>query len=172
MQNILYLRLHAGFNEWLRILNFEPTSQRDMPKMLTEFLEYLERHSCTHIHAIQPSHLKGYLQYLEERPNHKWGGGLSKNYIRKQLQVVRKFSRYLTESGQESYNVKLLLKGTGTRIKAILNRNEVSRLYEATTDDRLGMRDRAMLALYYGCGLRKNEGINVNKPTAHIVRLA
>jgi integrase/recombinase XerD len=76
--------------------------------------------------------------------------------------VVRKFSRYLTESGQESYNVKLLLKGSGTKIKSILNRNEMVSLYEATTDDRLGMRDRAMLALYYGCGLRKNEGINVN----------
>jgi len=42
MENPLYTRLHAGFSEWLRILNFEPTSQRDMPKMLREFLDFLE----------------------------------------------------------------------------------------------------------------------------------
>jgi integrase/recombinase XerD len=162
MQNALYIRLNAGFTQWLRILNFEPTSQRDMPKMLAEFLEYLENQNCNHVHEIQESHLKGYLEYLHERPNHKWGGGLSKNYIRKQLQVIKKFSRYLTESGQESFTVKLRIKGKSTNIKSILTREEISKLYDATKDDVPGMRDRAMLALYYGCGLRKNEGVNVN----------
>lgn len=162
LKNQQYIRLHAGFTTWLRILNFEPTSQRDMPKMLTEFLEYLEGQNCNHVHEIQEDHLKNYLAYLHERPNHKWGGGLSKNYIRKQLQVIKKFSRYLTESGQESFTVKLRIKGKATNIKSILTREEISRLYDATKDDAAGMRDRAMLALYYGCGLRKNEGMNVN----------
>ena len=31
-------------------------------------------------------------------------------------------------------------------------------MYEATQDDVLGTRDRAMLAVYYGCGLRLSEG--------------
>ena len=162
LKNPLYIRLHAGFTQWLRILNFEPTSQRDMPKMLIEFLTYLEMQNCLHPHDIQPDHLKTYLEYLHERPNKKWGGGLSKNYIRKQLQVIRKFSRYLTESGQESFTVKLRIRGKSTNIKCILTRAEVSSLYEAVKDDTLGMRDKAILALYYGCGLRKNEGANVN----------
>jgi len=162
MQNALYIRLQAGFSEWLRILNFEPTSQRDMPKMLTEFLEYLAVQNCNHPHEIQESHLKNYLAYLHERPNHKWQGGLSKNYIRKQLQVIKKFSRYLTESGQESFTVKIRIKGNGSHVKSILNREEINRLYEAVKDDALGLRDKAMLALYYGCGLRKNEGIKVD----------
>ena len=162
MQNALYIRLNAGFSEWLRILNFEPTSQRDMPKMLTEFLKYLENQNCNHVYEIQESHLKNYLAYLYERPNRVSGGGLSKNYIRKQVQVIKKFSRYLTESGQESFTVKLRIKGKATNIKSILTTEEISRLYDAVKDDAQGLRDRAMLALYYGCGLRKNEGINVN----------
>jgi len=162
MQNALYIRLQAGFSEWLRILNFEPTSPRDMPKMLKEFLNYLELQNCKHPHEIQESHLKNYLAYLHERPNHKWGGGLSKNYIRKHLQVIKKFSRYLTESGQESFAVKLRIKGKSTNIKSILSRAEITRIYDAVKDDALGMRDKAMLALYYGCGLRKNEGVNVD----------
>lgn len=162
MINPLYIRLHAGFSEWLRILNFEPTSQRDMPKMLAEFLEYLEAKECNHPHNIQPTHINSYFDYLHIRPNRKSGGGLSKNYIRKQLQVINKFSRYLTESGQESFTVRLRIKGAADRSSNVLTVAEVQQLYEATTDNILGLRDKAMLALYYGCGLRKNEGIGMN----------
>ena len=42
------------------------------------------------------------------------------------------------------------------------SRKEVEQLYEVTGEDRLGLRDKAMLALYYGCGLRKNEGLSLN----------
>ncbi|MDB5146193.1 MAG: hypothetical protein JWQ57_213 [Mucilaginibacter sp.] len=161
-KNPLYKRLQAGFTQWLRILNFEPTSQRDMPKMLDEFLAYLELQNCLHPHDIQSDHLKNYFEYLDQRPNQKWGGGLSKNYIRKQLQVIRKFSRYLTESGQESFTVKMRIKGKSSNIKCILTQAEISRLYAAVKDDTLGLRDKAILALYYGCGLRKNEGASIN----------
>ena len=162
MQNALYIRLQAGFSEWLRILNFEPTSPRDMPKMLTEFLEYLELQNCKHPHEIQESHLKNYLAYLHERPCKTKAGAISLNYIRKHLQVIKKFSRYLTESGQESFTIKLRIKGKSSNVKSILTREEISKLYRAVKDDALGMRDKAMLALYYGCGLRKNEGVNVD----------
>lgn len=162
MTNPTYIRLHAGFSEWLRILNFEPTSKRDMPKMLAEFLMFLEEQECLHIHDIREQHLKSYLNYLDIRPNRKWDGGLSKNYIRKQVQVIKKFSRYLNESGQESFAVRLRIKGNGTNIKHILTVKEIGKLYAAATDNTLGMRDSVMLALYYGCGLRKNEGVNIN----------
>ena len=162
MQNAIYIRLQAGFSEWLRILNFEPTSPRDMPKMLTEFLEYLEVQNCNHPHEIQESHLKNYLNLLHERPCKTKAGAISLNYIRKHLQVIKKFSRYLTESGQESFAVKLRIKGKSSNVKSILSRAEITRLYDAVKDDALGMRDKAMLALYYGCGLRKNEGVNVD----------
>ena len=162
MQNAIYIRLQAGFSEWLRILNFEPTSPRDMPKMLAEFLEYLEVQNCNHPHEIQESHLKNYLNLLHERPCKTKAGAISLNYIRKHLQVIKKFSRYLTESGQESFAVKLRIKGKSSNVKSILSRAEITRLYDAVKDDALGMRDKAMLALYYGCGLRKNEGVNVD----------
>jgi integrase/recombinase XerD len=160
--NTTYKRLNAGFSEWLRILNFEPTSQRDMPGMLNGFLTYLEAQNCTYIHEIQEAHLKNYLNHLQERPCKTKAGAISLNYVRKHLQVIKKFSRYLTESGQESFTVRLRIKGKSSNIKSILSTTEINKLYDAAKDDVLGMRDKAMLALYYGCGLRKNEGVNVN----------
>jgi site-specific recombinase XerD len=35
---------------------------------------------------------------------------------------------------------------------------EIQQLYDAIENDLLGIRDRAMLAVYYGCGLRLHEG--------------
>ena len=157
--NPLHRRLHAGFSEWLRILNFDASSQRDMPKMLKEFLLYLEANNCHSPENITETHLENYLGYLYERPNKRRSGVISLNYIRKYLQVVRKFARYLAESGNGSFEVKLKLLGRSTNIKDILTREEVAILYAAATDDVYGLRDRAMLALYYGCGLRKNEGL-------------
>ena len=109
------------------------------------------------------------MEYLHERPSKTKEGAISLNYIRKHLQVIRKFSRYLTESGQESFTVKYRIKGKSTNIKSILTPAEISSLYEAAEslsaerrNDTLGLRDKAILALYYGCGLRKNEGANIN----------
>ena len=162
LKNALYLRLQAGFTEWLRILNFEQSSQRDMPKMLTGFLLFLESKNCNSIAEIQESHLEDYLNYLQEKPSQTTEGALSLNYIRKHLQVIRKFARYLAESGQESFEVRLKLKGKSSKVKGVLTPAEIKKLYNAATEDILGLRDRAMLALYYGCGLRKNEGLSLN----------
>lgn len=161
-KNPLYKRLQVGFSEWLRILNFEQSSQRDMPKMLNEFLNYLTENNCNNISDIAESHIQNYLNHLSERPSKTRAGALSQNYIRKHLQVVKKFARYLAESNQESFEVKIKLKGKTSNIKSILTQKEITKLYEATREDKLGLRDKAMLALYYGCGLRKNEGLAMN----------
>lgn len=162
MKNPLYKRLQVGFSEWLRILNFEQGSQRDMPKMLNEFLNYLEIQNCNSISEIEEKHIKNYLDYLAERPSKTRPETLSQNYIRKHLQVIKKFARYLAESNQESFEVTIKLKGKTSNIKSILTQKEIAKLYDVTKDDKLGLRDRAMLALYYGCGLRKNEGLAMN----------
>jgi integrase/recombinase XerD len=161
-RNQHYSRLIIGFSEWLRILNFDKSSQRDMPKMLANFLDFLTENDCNSISHIAENHIQNYLGYLAERPSRTRQGLLSMNYIRKHLQVIRKFARYLAESGRESFEVKTKLKGKTSTIKGILTLDEIKKLYHATSEDKLGLRDRAMLALYYGCGLRKNEGMAMN----------
>jgi len=161
LTNPAYIRLQAGFSEWMRILNFEKGSQRHMPKLLTAFLCFLERQNCHQISRVQEAQLSAYLEELQDKTGRN-GQGLSLNYVRKHLQVIRKFSRYLAETGQESFTVSLKIKGKSTNIKGILTMQEVKELYNAIQDSPLGLRDKAMLALYYGCGLRKQEGISLN----------
>jgi len=160
--NPLYRRLIVGFGDWQRILNYEKTSQRDMPKMVAEFLGYMQNNDITDPANITESYLQNYYSYLEQRPNKLRGGSISKNYIRKHLQAIKRFARYLGESGHESFAVNIKITGKSSNVKDILLPVEIAEIYDHTTDDPLGYRDRAMLALYYGCGLRKQEGLSVN----------
>lgn len=160
--NPLYRRLIVGFSDWQRILNYEKTSQRDMPRMVAEFLSYMQENHINDPANITEGHLQQYHNYLEQRPNRSRGGAISKNYVRKHLQAIRRFARYLGESGHGSFAVNIRMTGRGSNVRDILLPVEIAELYEHTTDDPLGYRDRAMLALYYGCGLRKQEGLSVN----------
>ncbi|MBN2661132.1 MAG: tyrosine-type recombinase/integrase [Tannerellaceae bacterium] len=54
------------------------------------------------------------------------------------------------------------LQGRARNIKTIFTRAEIKALYNACDGDVLGIRDKAMLAVYYGCGLRRNEGVNLD----------
>jgi site-specific recombinase XerD len=161
LKNPLYVRQLAGFTQWLRIMNFEPTSRRDMPGMLENFLLFLEAKGCMNAGEIREDLIQTYLNELALRPCKTHAGAWALNYVRKYLQVIRKFSRYLADSGQESFSETIELKGD-TAERSILAPAEIGQLYAAAGDDLLGLRDKAMLALYYGCGLRKEEGIALN----------
>ena len=45
-----------------------------------------------------------------------------------------------------------------TSPREILTQEEVQALYHTTEESILGLRDRAILSIYYGCGLRSKEG--------------
>jgi integrase/recombinase XerD len=162
IQNPGYRRLQKSYGEWLRLLNFEPSTVNYSPIKLAEFLHWLEANNITEINQVTRKVTAAYFDYLKARQNQRKGGKLSKNYLRTHLQTLRKFARYLRETEQESFEVAIQLKGTASNIKTILSREEISRLYGCIDHSLLGMRDRAMLAIYYGCGLRRSEGVSLD----------
>ncbi len=159
---IEFRRLKQAFAEWLRLLNFEPSTLKYAPTKLQEFLCWLESQHITEIANITRPIITKYFDYLLQRQNQLKGGRLSKNYLRTHLTNLRKFARYLRESGNESFDVSMQIKGKLYNIREIFTRAEIQALYEATGSDILGLRDRAILAVYYGCGLRRSEGVNLD----------
>jgi integrase/recombinase XerD len=161
-KTIEFLRLQKAFADWLRLLNFEPSTLRDGPRKLQEFLSWLEQQGITDMASITRPTIAAYFDYLNQRQNQKRGGRLSKNSLRSHLTNLRRFTRYLREGGQESFEVGYQVTGNLQHIKEIFTKAEIMALYEATGDDVLGPRDKAMLAVYYGCGLRRSEGISLD----------
>jgi integrase/recombinase XerD len=159
---IEFRRLKQAFAEWLRLLNFEPTTVKHGPTKLQEFLYWLESQGITEISGITRPIITQYFDYLLQRQNQRNKGRLSKNSLRTHLTNLRRFARYLRESGNESFDVSMQITGKLQNIKEIFTKAEIQALYEATGSDILGLRDRAILAVYYGCGLRRSEGLNLD----------
>ncbi len=161
--NIEYQRLVSAYREWLRLLNFEPSTIQCSPIKLRGFLEWLERQQCTRVDMITGTYVKKYFEHLSHRKNERTGQGLSLNYLRTYRTTLMKFTRYLRETGQPFFEVPIQLKGPVMNVKSILTEAEIKRLYAIIRNDTYGLRDRAMLAVYYGCGLRKQEGVHLEE---------
>jgi site-specific recombinase XerD len=86
------------------------------------------------------------------------GWGFSTAHINKYIQVLHLFSQYIRRTGKSGVGFTLERLPEEDTLPVWLSRQEIRRLYAATGEDVLGMRDRAMLSVFYGCGLRLQEG--------------
>lgn len=87
---------------------------------------------------------------------------MSLNSLRNNLSALKRFGKYLRETEQGNLEVEMQLPVNKYPSIEILSQKEIKELYYATDQTVLGMRDKAMLSVYYGCGLRRNEAVNLN----------
>ncbi len=157
-----YVRLEHSFREWLGVLGYANTSVYGMPNNIREFLCWLEGKGIMDITSINAELIDDYFEMLRHRKNLRNGSGLSNNYIAKHLQAIKRFSTYLRQTEQGGFLVEVVTPKQVRNIKDILTLHEIQLLFDATEDDVLGLRDRALLSVYYGCGLRRNEGVQLD----------
>ena len=87
---------------------------------------------------------------------------VSAKYVNKNLGVLRSFNKYLGQVHGTTLPLDIDQLQTHDRPTVILTTEEVRQLYQATDSSALGLRDKAMLGIYYGCGLRRSEGEQLN----------
>lgn len=171
LQSANYHYLEKAFKEWLDILGFVQATVYNLPNVAREFLYYLEQNNVKQINQISSAHIRDYYQYLISRNNQRQGGGLSTNYINHHFWGLEKFFEFLHHKGATglpAINLKRLKIETLQR--EILTIEEVKELYEIVENtecltqkqEALNHQDKVMLTIYYGCGLRRSEGININ----------
>jgi integrase/recombinase XerD len=161
LEEISHLRLETGFRDWLSITGYAPTSVYGMPNHIREYLHYLEsiRQPLDTV-TIQDIH--HYFYHLGHRKRQRRSGVLSINYIHKHLQALKQFSLYLRATEQGDVETDIQLPEAISKIPVVLSHAEIQSLYEHCDNTPLGLRDRAMLSIYYGCGLRRNEGVQLD----------
>lgn len=92
---------------------------------------------------------------------------MSKSYLNKHQQALKKFREYLQNHNYDGFNVHLKSETDPTDEKInILTQEEIKQLFEATSyshsDRRFRLRDRAILTVLYSCGLRRNEAVHLD----------
>ena len=169
LKNTSFEYLGKAFREWLDILGYCEMSVYNMPHIIREFLYFLEQNHILHITQLEQKHIKKYYHYISTRNNQRRGGALSNNYINKHIQALEKFLEFLNHKGTQNLPTLGLrqLKLYKNEI-TVLTTDEVAQLYKATENERetvklqaIDARDRAILTIFYSCGLRRNEGVNV-----------
>jgi len=176
IQSDSYKYILQSFKEWLDVLGYADTTVYGMPNLIKEFLYYLEQHGKTYINQIENKYIKEHYRKLKTRANTRQGGGLSNSYLNKHLQALQKFSDYLRQSGRlQLPKLYMQTEEDNHQIKYVLTQEEIQQIYKATdlypTDaqriapwmyEALALRDKAMLSILYGCGLRRNEAVHLD----------
>ncbi len=154
----------VSFKNHLQRLGYGKTSVEMLPNLLADFLKFTSKP----VAEITQSDIKIYHTYICNRPNKKRSGSLSESYIIHHVYALKLFFAWQLENEAivENPISGLHFKSPVSPPRIILNRAEINQLYKATKNHL----ERAILSIYYGCGLRRSEGVNLNIGDVHLAK--
>jgi len=153
-----YILLPKSFKEWLEVLNYAKVTVDVLPLHVREFLQYQEQQGNVSLETITMTTAQAFMEHLRQTPGRRTCKALSAGHLNKYVQALNLLSRYLRETCKSNSGFMLERIRDERDKPAWLTKAEIQALYDVTGDSVLGIRDRAMLSVYYGCGLRLNEG--------------
>jgi integrase/recombinase XerD len=161
-----YNHLIRNFAQHLERLGYSKGSQSMLPKSVQEFLYKQEEQELYDLTTITSTDITDHHEYLQQRPNFRRPGGLSEMMINHHVYALKLFFSWLQEIRLIESNPMSTLsfeKPTSAK-REILTQEEIHLLYEACEN----LKERAALHLFYGCGLRRSEGVKLNIADLHL----
>lgn len=160
------LKIHADFTQMVLAKGFARGKDNGYPNFIREFFFFLEGQGVHSVKKIKAKEVIAYFEYLRERPNQRREGGISDSIIRAQLFALRLLFDHLIDSGvlegSPVYLPKFTMGNFGSR--NIVTLAEIRLLFNACGDKR----DRALLSVAYGCGLRRSEIVQLNREDVNL----
>tara|TARA_B100001059_G_scaffold54774_1_gene49319 strand:+ start:664 stop:1581 length:918 start_codon:yes stop_codon:yes gene_type:complete len=162
--------LEYEYNNWLNYLsNIKKLSQNsvvsyknDLSKFFIFFQDYIEKNiGLKEIESIKISEFRSFLTY---RRNSE----ISSNSIARNISALKSFFRFLIKNNKikESsvFNLKSpkLKKSLPRPINVDLAIQVIKQAEEIEDEKWIGLRNKAILILLYGCGLRISEALSLN----------
>ena len=151
----------AQFKIQLERLGYSKTSISMLPACVKEFLRFTTKELI----KIESIDILNYYHYLQERPNKRRAGGLSESYINHHIYALKLFFGWQEEKGIITENPisNLEFKAPTSKVSEILTQEEIKTLYNICET----LKEKAILSLFYGCGLRRSEGEKLDLKDIH-----
>jgi len=132
---------------------------------LVEYIEFLEKnYGLRDPNRIEKQHIRNFVGRLKRKNN-------SASSVSRKLSAIRTFHKFLLleKLVDENISLGISLPKKEQKLPVVLSIDEVDALIEATTGDKpLDLRNRAMLELLYGGGLRITELLDLRLSDLHI----
>jgi len=161
LHNEKHKRIEKAFGQWLKVMGYAAHSIYNLPLYVREFFHFLE-HQGKDLEKLVSVDIESYFFHLSTRSCKKKTGTMSINNLYKHRQALKLLSYYLKETGQVFLEIDILLPKQKRKQNEILTPQEITALYGECKTTPLGIRDRVMLAVFYGCGLRRSEGVGLD----------
>jgi integrase/recombinase XerD len=134
---------------------------------LVRYARFLERRGVTDVTAIEPTHVRSFVASLSASTHGPDAAPYAATSVVRTLSAVRSFHRFLVREGlaEDDPAADVRRPRLPRSLPKALTLEEVERLLAAPDDATpIGLRDRAILELLYGAGLRISEltGLDVD----------
>lgn len=141
-----------GFLQILKQKNYSPHTLENYAIDLEQFLEFVREEALNSWEEVEYHHLRQYLARLKL-------GGASRATVARKLASLRSFFKYLTRSEIVEKNPLLNIHNPKKekRLPRFLYPKEIEELLALPPFTPLGLRDRAIMELLYGAGIRVSE---------------
>jgi integrase/recombinase XerC len=149
-------RLRDGVARFLQGLHTErrlsPHTSDGYGRDLAALLDYCTAQGIESWDALDTQHVRSFAAQCHRR-------GLAPRSIQRRLSAVRSLCRYLIREGELSNDPAADVQAPKARkrLPTTLDADTMARLLEFRADDRLGVRDKAIMELFYSSGLRLAE---------------
>ena len=143
------------FKSYLQQIGYKKGTQTMLPLCLNEFLEFTPKK----LQEINKTDILNYYQYIKNRPNKRKPGALSESMVNHHVFSLKVFFSFQMEIGKITLNPMDNLNFPRPKSKAreILTPREITALFEACETHK----EKAILSIFYGLGLRRSEAENL-----------
>jgi integrase/recombinase XerC len=155
--------LAEGVDRFLASLSHErrlsPHTTDGYGRDLAVLLDYCQAQDIDAWSALDTQHVRNFAAQCHRR-------GLGPRSIQRRLSAVRSLCRFLIREGVLKHDPAdgVLAPKAGKRLPTTLDTDTMARLLAFRTDDRLGVRDKAVMELFYSSGLRLAELLGLDLP--------
>ncbi|MEN8194017.1 MAG: site-specific tyrosine recombinase XerD [Bacteroidota bacterium] len=155
------LVLNQFLQEYLTYLKFEknlsPNSVDSYETDIKKFVNFITDQGDLDLNNVNSKTISDYFETLRDL-------GISSSTSARYLSAIKGFFKYLTSQKYIEKDPAEILSAriTERKLPAVLSFTEINQILETPdTSKSLGLRDRTILELFYSCGLRVSELINL-----------
>jgi integrase/recombinase XerC len=163
---LLAMQLADQFAQWQSWLldqrNYSPKTAESYGTDLRNFLQFLfEYHEEeTGLKTLEKLEVKDFRAWLAKRKNN----GFDQTSNARAISSVRSFFKYLEKQGSLKNDAIAAIKvgGRGKKLPRALSVEQVMHAIDESDGEWEELRDKAIITLLYGCGLRISEALGLN----------